>query len=607
MRNTILFAIAIISMVTASCSVKEEQVITKELKTVNLVFEATNEGEASTKTVVQSDGSSVWWSAHENINIFYGASASSMFTSTNDTPVAKAQFSGSITAFTGETEGNEADYFWGVYPYNALNTCDGSSITATLSGEQTACAGSFADNQWLTLAKSQGLALSFRAVCAGFRFSVTKSGVKSVTFRGNNNEILAGKARIGMDGNNLPTVLANITEVKEITLSAPANETLEVGTMYYMTFYPTNFTNGFTVTFNTETETATRVYSTAKNFARTQVHIGANFDSALEYTLIHPNNEIWYTTQNGTMFTNYALNNWNGLISHTYTEGLGKLVFEDDVLEIPQGVFHYVSGSDFTSLSFPASLQVIRRNAFHGNYKLAEIVIPSGCSCEEGAFSLMSGIQRIVGDNATEDGRLLIENNTIIRFADEGVTNYEIPDGITKIGEGAFAGSMYLTSLTMPSSIEELGNGAFSECVRLTSVVCSNKIETIPSSCFYQAGYYVGGLSSISLPNRLTRIEDWAFTIMTPTNLIIPSLVTYIGNNVKFVNNDDTIISAGVRVLAPTPPTLNTEHAFGRYTTFDGIGIPITEGTHIKVPASSVALYKADPKWSKYYIEADSN
>ena len=588
-------------MVMVSCSVKEEQVIIEKSTPIELVFEATNEGESSTKTAVQANGTSVWWTAHEDINIFFGDSESSKFTSTNDEPVSKAQFTGSISAITGEVDGSEASYFWGVYPYNALNTCDGTSITATLSGDQTACAGTFADNQWMTVARSQGLALSFRAVCAGFRFSVTKSGVKSVTFRGNNDEVLAGKARIGMDGNGLPTVLENITEVKEITLTAPNDGTLEVGTMYYMTFYPTNFTNGFTVTFNTETETATRVYSTAKNFARTQVHIGTNFDSALTYTLIHPNNEIWYTTSNGNIF---PISNWTGVVSNTYTDGKGVIVFDDDVEEIPLGAFRNDGSAKpfITSISLPASVQIIRYGAFSFS-PMTELVIPHGCVCEEGAFGTMYGLQRIKGDNATEDGLFLIENNTIILYAGSGISTLsgnDFPTNVSKIGRSAFSGQLSLTSVTIPYYITELGEFAFNLCNNLTSIVFSNQIRIIPNSCFWAASKII---TSIELPSQLERIENYGFTNLKLHNVIIPSCVTYIGQGVTFAENEST--NMVVRVLAPNPPTLVENYAFGNHAVTDMGGYVRFDGTIIKVPSSSVSLYKADAKWSQYWIEAD--
>lgn len=240
MRFRLLMIFAWLGLAMISCSPVVEQLVdTRSART--LTFTASFGAEPSTKTAVQSDEKSVWWSAHENINIFYGNSASNLFTSTNDEPVACAHFTGTISAFTGQTEGGGANYFWATYPYNATNTCDGNSVTATLPAAQVAKAETFADGQWLTVAKSQGLSLSFYAVGAGFRFSVTKEGVKSVTFRGNNNEVLAGKARITMDGNNRPVVQEYLEPETVITLTAPAGQTLEVGKLYYFSFFPNNF------------------------------------------------------------------------------------------------------------------------------------------------------------------------------------------------------------------------------------------------------------------------------------------------------------------------------------------------------------------------------
>lgn len=299
MKQLSLFTLFSVLLFFISCTdsieIKRDVIIGQEL-----TFEATFGDEPFTKTVVQSDGKSIWWSAHEDINIFYGDSESSKFTSMNAEPVAKAKFKGSIEGFTGETETGETASFWAIYPYDASNTCNGSSITATLPDVQIAKAETFSDKQWMTLAKSSGLALSFYAVGAGFRFSVTKEGVTSVTFKGNNDEVLAGKARISMDTNNRPVVLEHLSEEKELTLFAPGSEAFEVGKLYYIAFYPTNFTKGFTVTFNTSTETGTRVYGSAIDFKRSDVHRGINFDQNVEYTNNPNANNLPFGVEGGT-------------------------------------------------------------------------------------------------------------------------------------------------------------------------------------------------------------------------------------------------------------------------------------------------------------------
>lgn len=245
-----------------------------------LVFEASFGDDSQTKTAVQADGASVWWSAHEDISVFYGASEGSKFTSTNDEPVARAKFTGTLTAFTGENEGGEPNSFWAVYPYNATTTCDGNSVILEIPAEQRGEPWTFADRQWFTMAKSYGLALSFYAVGAGFRFTITKpETIKAVSFRGNNNEVLAGKARVTMDSSNRPVVQDYIEPVRKIILLPEAGKDyFKIDTLYYFSFFPNNFEKGFTVQFTTDKGDGARVYNSAVNFKRTDVHRGLSFD-----------------------------------------------------------------------------------------------------------------------------------------------------------------------------------------------------------------------------------------------------------------------------------------------------------------------------------------
>lgn len=285
--NLTLMALATL-LTFSSCTKKEEPKDDSPVQpSKEWVFEATTEhvAEASSqsRTSVRSDGADVWWSTREEINIFAGGE-NAKFVSQNEEPAAKALFKGTLERFSGNTTGNDASAIWAVYPYSAENSSDGESVTTSLSSAQTACAETFAEKQWLTLARVENRSLSFRAVCSGFRFSVTKEGVKTVTFKGNNDEVLAGKVKLGMDENKLPVILNTITQEKEITLSAPAGQTLQTGTLYYMAFFPANFANGFTVTFKTETQQATVIDSQAGDFKRAELHRGVDFDKDAEYT-----------------------------------------------------------------------------------------------------------------------------------------------------------------------------------------------------------------------------------------------------------------------------------------------------------------------------------
>jgi len=56
-------------------------------------------------------------------------------------------------------------------------------------------------------------------------------------------------------------------------------------------------------------------------------------------------------------------------------------------------------------------------------------------------------------------------------FRGSGVTSIVIPEGVTDIGDYAFASCVYLTSLTLPKSLERIGTYAFEDCASLTDVI----------------------------------------------------------------------------------------------------------------------------------------
>ena len=126
-------------LMLASCSMKEEPKADEQLRPgKEWVFEAAikDESEAN-KTVVQSDGASVWWSANEEINVFYGDRESAKFVSQNSEPVEKARFKGTLEYFSGDTEGTTSPGIWAVYPYSAENSSDGESVTIRASIDST--------------------------------------------------------------------------------------------------------------------------------------------------------------------------------------------------------------------------------------------------------------------------------------------------------------------------------------------------------------------------------------------------------------------------------------------------------------------------------------
>ena len=82
-----------------------------------------------------------------------------------------------------------------------------------------------------------------------------------------------------------------------------------------------------------------------------------------------------------------------------------------------------------------------------------------------------------------------------------------VGDGITYIGQYAFAECYCVTSVTLPDSVTGIGNYVFYGCYNLTSVALQEGLEYIGSRAFL----YCDNLSSIELPEGLGWIGEYAF------------------------------------------------------------------------------------------------
>ena len=108
-----------------------------------------------------------------------------------------------------------------------------------------------------------------------------------------------------------------------------------------------------------------------------------------------------------------------------------------------------------------------------------------------------------------------------------GVENVELSSSVETMSYAAFYGCSALTSLVLPNSLKAIGNYVFSDCSSLTSLVLPNSVETIGSSAFSGCS----ALTSLVLPNSVETIGDFAFSgCSSLTSLVIPNSVIEIGN-----------------------------------------------------------------------------
>ena len=472
-----------------------------------LVFTARS-GDFETKSALQSNETSIWWSRDDEICIYYGTSSSgSSFVASNDEDeFSYAYFSGQLTAFTGVNGQGVPNYFWAVYPFESAVGCDGLSVDLALPTKQMAKAGSFANNTNISIAKSPGLDLYFYNACSWFRFSVTKPGIKSVEFYGNNDEPVAGEFTVSMGEDGKPTKPEVTAGETVITLNAPEGESLEVGQMYYITLLPGVFENGFTMTLYTDNEVGSRSVDSFLEFERSIYITGRNFDRDIEYVSIVPpvRSYIYYTTTDNQAVDSF---NWNSfdmpILSNEYSNGQGTITFNGE-------------------------LTTIGEESFAGCEALKTITIPNTVKT--------------------------IGNLTFARCRNlESVT---IPEGVTTIGSRAFFNSG-LTSITIPASVTKVGETAFGNCSNLVSISVDSKNANYDSRNECNAliekktNTLIAGCKNSSIPGTVSKIGDYAFQRLDGlTNITIPASVDSLGERVFYHCTDLALVT----FKSTTPP-----------------------------------------------------
>lgn len=109
-----------------------------------------------------------------------------------------------------------------------------------------------------------------------------------------------------------------------------------------------------------------------------------------------------------------------------------------------------------------------------------------------------------------------------------GLKIVTISEGMTSIGAYAFGGCSGLTSITIPSSVSSIGNNAFFSCSGLTSITIPNSVTSIEKSVFDNCP----SLTSVTIPSSVTSIGERAFAFCSGlTSITIPSSVASIGDS----------------------------------------------------------------------------
>ena len=525
MKRLLLFVFAIVAF--AACEqapIEEQSAIRQDApETLTVGFEGDD-----TRVQLNKAQKTVWNSGDE-VSVFYRSNGNQKWQYKGEDGVRQANLS-RVQDATGNTAITKTIV---VYPYNEtywLNT-DSYCIEATAPATQHYAVDSYGIGDNLMVSQGEFTQFSLKNVYGWLKLQLTGDGetIKSIKFRGNDGEQVAGliyvdtataeatlAAEMGdADDNNAGgNLVFEDTILTEVTLNCGEGVALgKNATAFYIALPPQTFTQGFTVEI-TDNSDYTMEQSTDKalTIERNTIKPMAAFEFINPATPSAPapaSNEIWYTATAKVEPTfDDALTFGADVVSNVWDSETkrGIIAFDGDVTMI--GVDAFNNCDKLTGVTLPECVTSIGKNAFYDCDGLIEFTIPDSVTsigdyafrdCDSlksvnignsvttignGAFRVCKSLKEFKGKFATEDGRSLIVNNTIIAYANASGTTYTIPDSVTTIEESAFYNCDSLTSVNIHDSVTTIGSWAFYDCDSLKSVNIGDSVTSIGTETF---------------------------------------------------------------------------------------------------------------------------
>lgn len=189
------------------------------------------------------------------------------------------------------------------------------------------------------------------------------------------------------------------------------------------------------------------------------------------------NNEIWYISSDGNIIEPNMYYLSGTIVSNTYGNGRGVIVFEDDLTEIWGEAFW--GETNLVGITIPDGVTSIGSHAFWNCRNLLELDIPDGvASIGDHAISACASLVKLI----IPDGVTRIEVST---FDDcQSLEKLIIPDGVTYIGQYAFARCRNLVKFIIPDGVTSINMDTFLNCENLIELTIPDRVTSIGQEAF---------------------------------------------------------------------------------------------------------------------------
>ena len=257
-----LIIILLAAVAAASCAKEQFSPLTTPGE--NLRFRISSE---QTRASLTPDYHICWEAGKDEVSLF-SKTSNYRFSVTAD---------GTSTWLEG-TIAETTSRYYAVFPYDPAATNSTGFVTTTLPAGQKAVKDQFSNI--LAVAATQTDELRFRNCVTLVEADLQTDGVRAISFRGNNGELIAGTVRISIPtkDENAP-VTTVISGSKEVRISDGGN-VLQKG-RYYLAVVPQTFSRGVTITLEGDGSSASKVTTKAVTATRSKRLLTGALDLAL--------------------------------------------------------------------------------------------------------------------------------------------------------------------------------------------------------------------------------------------------------------------------------------------------------------------------------------